>query len=334
MTLCEFIHFLRVGCFDVLLEGKAVYQAAVDELVFTIPTQLICQISLASLGVYVALVKFTKNKVSLKGIIICCIISLPYFSLLLFLGRRGPILSYLLIVILAISQIKPIKKLSIKFIIILLITYIFLGMLYGVRNYVNLIFTDFSQFTEKVFNKRNIVSSLNPGLNEFGCTFGNFNKLYVSNDYEFLYGKSYLQGLFNFIPSYLYPGEKPQMITYKFRDDYFSFKAEISSIASTAFSSILETYWNFWYFGAIIYSIYGFGLMWLDKKIKNMNSFFLLAYLSISPFVYSFHRSEFGHFVMETILLSLCIIIIYCFYRFIYQKDNKLSKLCHKIQEI
>lgn len=334
VTFCEFINFLRVGGLDILLEGKAVYQAAVDKLIFTIPTQLICQISLASLGVYVTLSHFAKNKISIRAMITCGVISLPYFFLLLFLGRRGPILAYLLIAILAISQFKPIKKLSWKLVIILLITYLSLGMLYGVRNYVNLIFTDFSQFTEKVFSKRNLMGSLNPGQNEFGCTFGNFNKLYVSDDYDFLYGKSYLQGLFNFVPSYLYPGDKPQMITYKFRDDYFAFKAEISSIASTAFSSILETYWNFWYFGAIIYVIYGYGLMWLDKKIKNKNTFLLLTYLSISPFVYSFHRSEFGHFIMEIILLSLCIIVIYYFYKFIYQKDIKISKLFHKIAEI
>lgn len=333
-TSCELINFFRAGGVEVLMAGKAVYQAAVDKLIFTIPTQLICQISLASLGVYIILCHKEKVKISKRALIFIISISVPYFLLLLFLGRRGPILAYLLIILLSISQFKPLKKISFKVILILCISYMSLASLYAVRNYTDLIFTDFTQFTEKVFEKRNITKAFNPGFNEFGCTFGNFNKLYVSNDYKFLYGKSYIQGLFHFVPSYLYPGDKPQMITYQFRDQYFSFKAEISSIASTAFSSILETYWNFGYFGALMYIVYGYILILLDKKIKNKNYFTLLTCLAISPFVYSFHRSDFGHITMEIILLTLCVLVIYCFYYFIYSKDTKIAKIFHKLSEI
>ena len=74
----------------------------------------------------------------------------------------------------------------------------------------------------------------------------------VKGDYEFKYGESYVKGLLITIPSFLYPWEKPQQITYEFRDKYFAEEAKRSSIAGTAFSSIMESYWNFGYVGIVI----------------------------------------------------------------------------------
>lgn len=328
--VCEIINFFRVGGFDTIILGKAVYQALVDELTFTLPTQLISQVSLASLGIYVIMSNINKTKLSKKLLTMCGLFLIPYLGLLLFLGRRGPLLAYLLIIVLSISQFKPLKKLTMKFIVILSIIYIVFGLMFGIRNYMGLALTDFKEFTSKAFNKRTIISSLNPGTNEFGCTFGNFNKLYISDDYDFLYGKSYLEGLVHFVPAYLYPGDKPQMITYSFRDKYFPFKAEISSVAGTAFSSILESYWNFGYFGAIIYVGYGYLVLLLDRKLKNKNYFMLLTYISISPFVYSFHRSELGHVLSQVILILLMISFIYIFYKKVYTSNTIISKVFHK----
>ena len=327
----ELINFLRVGGIDTLIQGKAIYQAAVDELNLTFPTQLISQVSLASLGVYVSLSYVNKSKISKKLLIICAGFSIPYLLLILFLGRRGVLLAYMVIIMIGLFQHNPLKKLSFKFVTILFIAYLSLASLYAVRSHINLAFTDFSEFASRVFNKNNIIKSLNPGTNEFGCTFGNFNKLYISDDYEFLYGKSYIQGLTHVVPTYLYPGDKPQMITYQLRDKYFSFKAEISSIASTAFSSILETYWNFGYFGALIYVLYGYIILYMDKILKKKNSFMLLTYMAISPFVYSFHRSDFGHVTSEFILIGCMTLFIYLFYKIIYNKDTKVSGVIKRI---
>ena len=319
-TLFEFINFFRVGGWETLLKGKAIYQAAVDELFLTLPTQLIFQVSLASLGVYIILHYFEKKQILVKKIIMCLCFAIPYLSMLLFLGRRGPLLACLLIMILAISQIKPVKKITAKMFVVLLGAYLCLASLYGIRNYVSLAFTDFDMFVFKVFDKRNVVNSLNPGINEFGCTFGNFNKLYISDDYEFLYGKSYIQGITHFIPSYFYPGDKPQMITYQFRDKYFQSKAEISSIASTAFSSIMEAYWNFGYLGFIIYLFLGVLIILFDKVWKYKNCFILLLYIAVCPLMYSFHRSDFAHVSSEFILIVLMIFVIYMFYKNIYKR--------------
>ena len=121
------------------------------------------------------------------------------------------------------------------------------------------------------------------------------------------------------------------MITYEFRDKYFPIKAEISSIASTGFSSILETYWNFWYFGSIIYFIYGYLIILLENKLKFKNYFYLLEYFSLLTLTYSFHRSDFGHTTAEIIFLTLEVIFIYAFYQIIYSKNKNIDKIMKKI---
>ena len=247
--------------------------------------------------------------------------------MLILLVRRGPILVSIFMIIIAIFQSKPLKKISIKLVIIILTTYLVLGTLYAIRNDIGLLFTNFNEFKNK-FDIHFVIKTLNPAITEFGCTYGNFNGFYVKNNgkYDLLYGKSYIQGIFHVIPTYLYLGEKPQMITYEFRDKYFPAKSKISSIASTGFSSILEVYWNFWYFGALIYVIYGYVLILLEKKLKNKDYFYMLAYISNAAMIYSFHRSEFGHSISEAIIITVEIIVIYLFYKFIYNKENKLAR--------
>lgn len=322
-SLCEIINFIRVGGISTLLAGKAIYQAAVDELLFTLPSQYIFQVSLAALGIFLIISISNNEKILIRKIILCICVALPYLTSIILLGRRGPILAMILILLVALFQTKPLKKLSVKLVIILAITYLILGTLYAVRDNIGLLFSDFNKFKENL-DINYILRTLNPAITEFGCTYGNFNKFYITNDYELLYGKSYLQGLTHIIPSYLYPGEKPKMITYVFRDKYFPVKAEISNVASTGFSSILETYWNFGYAGALIYVLYGYLVMFLEKKIKNRSYFCMLEYISIITAVQSFHRSEFGHIFSEIMLLTIIVLGVYLFYKIIYSKKNKI----------
>lgn len=326
-SIFEIINFIRVGGIGTLLAGKAIYQAAVDELVLTLPTQYIFQVSFAALCIFIHISILNKEKIQPKKIIICVLLALPYLLMLILLVRRGPILVSIFMIMLAIFQSKPLKKIPIKLVIAFLIAYLVLGTLYAIRNNIGLLFTNFNEFKNK-FDIHYVIRTLNPAVTEFGCTYGNFNRFYVKNNgkYDLLYGRSYVQGLFHVVPTYLYLGEKPQMITYEFRDKYFPAKAKISSIASTGFSSILEAYWNFWYFGALIYVIYGYILILLEKKLKNKNYFYMLEYISSVAMIYSFHRSEFGHSVSEIIIITLEIVAIYLFYKFIYNKENKLSK--------
>lgn len=322
-SVCEIINLIRVGGLNTLLAGKAIYQATVDELIFTIPTQYIFQVAVAALGIYIYIILKNKEKIAISKICICIILALPYIITIILLGRRGVILATILILTISIFQVKPLKKISLKLIAIVVVIYVSLGTLYAVRNDIKLLFKDFKEFCNTV-SIQNIIRNLNPAMTEFGCTYGNFNRFYIMGGEPLLYGKSYLQGWIHIVPTYLYPGEKPRMITYEFRDKYFPAKAEISSIASTGFSSILETYWNFWYFGAIIYVGYGYLLIFLEKNLKNKNYFYMLFYVSTITITYSFHRSEFGHSISEIIIVAMEILVIYWFNKKIYNSNNKM----------
>ncbi len=329
--LFELINFVRVGGFPTVLRGKAIYQAAVDELKYTLPSSEIFQVSISSLCVYLFISLKKRIKISKKTLVFLFIIMIPYFVLLLFLGKRGNILTFIMMIVLVFFQYKPMNRISKKFILWIILLYFVLGSMFAVRNYTSLIFKDFGEFTTKVFDKNNLISAFNPGQNEFGCTFGNFNKLYLADDYEFLYGSSYIKGITHFIPSYFYPGEKPQLLMYQFRDKYFPFKAQISSIAGTAFSSILETYWNFGYFGSLIYCIYGFIIGYLEFFMKKKSMFKFMYYISFIPYIYEFHRSDFGHISFGIILMSAMICFIYLFYKFIYKKSKAIRKVCDTV---
>lgn len=331
-SIFEIINFARVGGLPTLMSGKAIYQAAVDELVLTLPTQYIFQMALASFALYMIIGKTNDKKIKIRTFIIAFILSAPYLAMIFLLVRRGIILAIGLILLVALFYIKPLKRLNLKFVIILIIAYLLVGFLYSVRDDIGVIFTDFDKFKEE-FNLNRVIRNLNPAMSEFGCTYGNFNKFYIIDDHNWLYGKSYIEGLVHFIPSYLYVGEKPQMITYTFRDKYFPQKSEISSIASTGFSSMLEAYWNFGYLGSIIYVLYGYLIVFLDKRIKTKNYFCMLFSLSIIPIVYVFHRSDFGHVFSELIMAVFEIVFIYFFYKKIYCKDKKLAIIVDKICE-
>ena len=134
-----------------------------------------------------------------------------------------------------------------------------MGFIYANRAIIVLLRDDPEEFFEEAFSQNRITQALNPSTNEFGVGFANFNELYVSENYEFLFGKSYLQGFLITFPSFIYIGEKPQQITYVFRDTYFYSESLRSSIAGTGFSSILEAYWNFGFPGVLfMYIIFGY----------------------------------------------------------------------------
>ena len=142
-------------------------------------------------------------------------------------------------------------------------------------------------------------------------TIGKSNTTSLSKTHiEFKFGETYLRGLVIWIPSFMCIGEKPQQITYEFRDSYFPSEAKRSSIAGTAFSSILEAYWNFGYLGVfVIYFIVAYLLQKLDLYWKNYSEFSFLLYILISPFLISFHRSALGDIISNIILKALALLV-------------------------
>lgn len=309
-TSFEFINFLRVGGISTLIKGKAIYQAAVANLSLTLPSDIFISIAVELCTLYFMINKIRSEKIDWMSIGITICIAMPFLVINIFLGKRGILLALALIIFLTVTYFKPIKFISKKLIILFVILYLVMTFLYANRAIMPLLLTDKNKFIDKAFSKEKIEKALNPGGSEFGAAFGNFNKLYTKENYEFKYGETYLKGLVVFIPSFLYIGEKPQQITYEFRDEYFASEAKRSSIAGTAFSSILEAYWNFGYVGVfVVYLIIGYTLQKMDTywREKNENSF--LLYILISPFLISFHRSAFGDIIANIILKTIILII-------------------------
>ena len=157
-------------------------------------------------------------------------------------------------------------------------------------------------FFERIFDSKRIIDVINPSSNEFGCTYGNFNKYIISGDNARLYGRSYIVGLTLPIPSFLYPGDKPLQITYQFRNTYFPIMISRSRIASTGFSSLLEAYWNFGMFGVMfMYFIYGLLICKLNSILEKKKMFSSMLVIYISVFVISFSRTQLGGVINEIV---------------------------------
>lgn len=311
----EVINFIRVGGVSALIRGKAYYQSVLSELTFTLPSRYFVEIAFAFFTLYIAANSRDKRRNNKAKIIQFFIYMMPYLVINIFLGRRGILLSIVLIVFTGMTFFKPIKNIKPKLIILVVSLYIVMGFLYANRSIASLLLTDINTFLDIAFKKERIVKVLNPGINEFGAPFGNFNMFYIYSNanYTLLLGESYLKGLYLIIPSFAYPGNKPKQITYVFRDTFFPFEASRGSIAGTGFSSILEAYWNFGYFGVfLVYFLIGYILQKIDNKLKYKSLLSAVIYVSIIPWVMTFHRSAFGD--IFTAFIYKIIIIYFAFY--------------------
>jgi oligosaccharide repeat unit polymerase len=155
------------------------------------------------------------------------------------------------------------------------------------------------------------MSALNPSGNEFGAVFGNFNEYIRSNVDELKLGETYLKGLVLPIPAILYPGEKPQQITYEFRDAYFPTETLRGGIASTGFSSMLEAYMNFRFVGVFLaYFVVSFLMIYIEKLRLRANSiYYVVFYLLCVSLTQSFHRSSFGFIFSELIFIVILVVL-------------------------
>ena len=289
------INIMRLGGVDALFMGKASYQAAESALTFTLPAQIVAELSVASLSLYIGMSRFLKSNVKKLPLVLFVMALIPYLAVLMILGQRGKILYMAVVFFLGLTSFVPVKMINRKLLVLVPILYLFLVFIYTNRGIMPLFITDTDTFFSMITDSERYAKNLNPGDTEFSCAFGNFNKLIVSNDYELKYGKSYVDGLALLVPSLLYPGDKPQQITYEFRDKYFASEAKRSAIAGTAFSSILESYWNFGYLGIFFtYIIYGIILLYLDFSFAEKTAIKLLFVIAIAGSMVTFSRSQLG----------------------------------------
>ena len=311
-SIFEIINFFRVGGVSTLLKGKAYYQEAISNLSLALPSNIIITVAIAIFSLYIFSIYKKEKKLKIKYIFGFIVELLQYLTITILLGQRGRLLEYLIIIFLAYTYINPMNKIKAKLVVIAICAYILLCFLFANRAIVQLLFTDPDYFFREAFSAERLLPALNPGTNEFGAAFGNFNKFYISESKDYLYGSSYIKGLVIFIPSFLYIGEKPQQITYEFRDKFFPSEAERSSIAGTGFSSILEAYWNFGWVGIFLeYLLIGIILTYLENNVKGKNTLYTLIYFFIGTATIAFHRNALGDVISGRIWQCLIAIFIY-----------------------
>lgn len=317
-SISEVINLIRIGGISVLFSGKAVYQSLSSELTLTLPSSDFMIVAFSFFGLFLGV--SYENRKSLKGvksnILKFSIVSFPFILLYTILGQRGILLTLFIGILIGITYYNPIKKIKPRLVVISLVFYVFLSFLFANRSNMYLIMEDFGYLIETAFEKERIVEALNPGGNEFGAAFGNYSEFYLKhgNKFDAMLGETYIKGLVMPIPSFFYPGEKPQQITYQFRDEFFASEANRGRIAGTAFSSVIEAYMNFKHLGVLmVYFFIGMILQFFDKKYKYKNLITSLTYISLISTTVIFHRSAFGDvfsiFVLRIVIIFFALFI-------------------------
>lgn len=300
-SLMEAINFFRVGGVAILGQGKAVYQSEVAALFLTLPSG---EVSILAFGlIAISLGWILKDRDLAKGIIkryliLFCLVLAPLLLITVVLGARGLLVAWFLILLVGITYFCPIRRLTLKIITIGVIVYLCMGFLFANRAIITTAVSsgDWHIIYERAFSVEHLVANLNPGKNEFGAAFWNFNEYVSKGPHSMRLGETYITGLLTPIPSFMYPGEKPQQITYVFRDEFFPSEAERGAIAGTGFSSMLEAYMNFGSLGVfVVYFLVGRLMMLLEwLRLRTYSISYPVFYLMILPLCQSFHRSSFG----------------------------------------
>lgn len=314
-SIMEIINLYRIGGPSILFSGKAIYQAKISNLYLALPSNII---GIIGTSIFALSLKSIDDEKIKKVIFLAILLHLPYIIILMILGKRGVILSELIIFLIAYTFENPIRRINRKQIKYLIVIYIFLSFLYINRGISFLIKENPKLYFEKLLETERIISGLNPGSNEFGAAYGNFSEFYEKYEYDFTpeLGKTYFNGLVLPIPRFIYPGTKPQQLVYKFRDEFFYAESYRSSIASTGYSSLLEAYLNFKYIGIFIvyYSVTKL-LIYIDNVWRHTNIFTMIVYSSSFPLVRTFHRSDFGTVYVNVFYIFVFSGILFLFLR-------------------
>lgn len=309
-TGMELVNLWRGGGVNALLLGKAYYQGVVSDLLGTLPSGELLQLSAASLSLGIASsirnIKRHRLPLSVFGVWLLC--SLPLLTFYVILGERSILLVVVVILLLGTFYLRVIHHVPRRIWMGTVILYVLAALLYGVRGELGWVLQtgDTQILRARLMTGEFWAQVLNPAHNEFGAPFGNFNTYRLLAREEPLYwGTTYLVGLTTFIPRFVWP-DKPISITYEFRNRFFSEWEQRSAIAGTAFSSILEAFMNFGYLGiAPIYALIGVLLTALEGyRIRSTSLWGAFFYLLLAEFVIRFHRSSLGFPIFWPMILA------------------------------
>jgi hypothetical protein len=307
-SLTEIVNLMRGGGLETLFAGKAAYQSAISELPLDIPSQEIMLLSPALLGLALSVPNIPSGRWK-HALVLWLACSAPLILFQVTLGDRRELLSIAVIFVVGYRFFRPLERIELKWIAILLLFYLIMGFLYGIRGYLGHILTtgDLDVLRATLSEPKFWATALNPASNEFGCTFGNFNTYILSGTSDLHWGETYLRGLTSPIPRIIWP-DKPQMIGFDFRDTFFPQMLEQGgTIAGTAYSSILEAYVNFGTIGVfVVYLVMALAMGCLERiRSRSRSLMFAIFYLTLLPEAIIFHRNDFGNPMFWSLLFAL-----------------------------
>lgn len=317
-SISEALNFLRVGGFSAISNGKAYYQGAVNDLVLNIPYEGFLYISIGLFAMFFASLGRSMDKYLIYLPIYLTSIFFVLFTNLL-IGERGLLVVAMVIFFLGLTIKTRITK--VKFIYFVLI-----GFLYVAFSFLTLLREDrikYEGFTKFITTyETTLLRIMNPANTEFGAPALNY-RIFMDlkdPDYNYKFGATYLEITTAFIPVYIYPN-KPIGIVYEFRNTYFPERRKQGSTAGTGFSSLMEAYMNFGYFGPFVaYLFFLFVLIYLESKRANDNIFVNLFYLLSFNVFLIFSRSSSQYILQTAIFYLVQIAVVVIVYKILPKK--------------
>lgn len=318
-SLFEGINILRVGGWSTVMLGKKAFQSAIAETSLMLPSERFFYLSVIFFAI-----NHLKKKIGLNDLLLLCSVNIIYIYTNLIIGERGTFVALIGVLFISIFYFKPITRISIKYILLASIVYYLFSIMTIYRD----IYLDYdkpdlnSSLTFIRDNKSRLQLLLNPANSEFGAPCLNFRVLYqseaINSSMKYKYGATYFH-VFRRIPPQKLNPIFDESVTIKFRNKYFSERAEGGSSGGTAFSSIMEAYVNFSFIGPFIVYFIVFLLIIIGEKrrLANFNLFSFLVYTQSFEVMMLFQRSSFEY--------TLGIFIFYYIVSFIISKSSCLK---------
>lgn len=316
-SVMEIVNGIRAGGVAVVLQGKEAYQSLTTELTLDLPSNTFAMVATAMMAFALCRSRGSSSPrsatVSRIHVTVFVLTLLPLLTVVVLLGQRGLLLGWILITLVGLTYTVSVRRMSGAVIALGVAVYFAMGVIYANRSSrgAALYIGDWSEVAKSALGREALLHAFNPAANEFGITLGNFSEYLKAEDHQLALGRSYVVGLFQPLPSSLYPGKKPQQISYEFRDQVFPGEGERGSIVGTAYSSILEAYYNFREVGVFaVYVLVGMALVRIERhRARSESLWFALVYLMFLPSAVSFHRSSFSDAVITPGVLNAAVVV-------------------------
>lgn len=294
-TSMELVNFVRAGGLPTVILGKAAYQSRVADLTLTLPSD---QLALLAVALFALSIDREGGRSLWPRVVGFVALLSPLAILMAALGHRALLLNWTVAALLGVRLSAPPRRVAPRLVAALVAIYFVLGWLFANRALIGVSVAtgDWGALFRESMRSERLAVAFNPAANEFGAAFGNFSEFVAAGPQPKDLGASYLRALVLPIPSFAYPGNKPQQVSYEFRERFFPGESFAGSIAGTAYSALLEAYANFGLLGvAAVYLVVGIALAsfeWLRQRFRSR--IVAAGYLMMVPAAVAFHRSAFA----------------------------------------